>query len=188
MKSSISEEIINLYRKYGASDYIGEAISQLEHASQSAQLAQNEGYAPEIILAAFLHDIGHICMQDPDLASMKGFGVRQHEKLGADFLRQRGLPEKIARLVENHVQAKRYLTFKFPDYYEKLSPASKQTLEYQGGKMSEEEASKFEQDDLHELSLKMRTWDEQAKETNIPLIGLDYIATLIDEAMNVQKP
>lgn len=63
---------------------------------------------------------------------MGEFGVKRHEQLGADFLRSLGFSEKIAQLVENHVQAKRYLTFRYPDYYTKLSEASKQTLIYQG--------------------------------------------------------
>jgi predicted HD phosphohydrolase len=48
--------------------------------------------------------------------------------------------------------------------YERLSEASRRTLEYQGGVMSAEEAEAFEQDPLCEVSLRMRQWDEQAKE------------------------
>ncbi len=40
------------------------------------------------------------------------------------------------RLVEYHVQAKRYLTFSQPDYYARLSEASRRTLAYQGGVMT----------------------------------------------------
>jgi predicted HD phosphohydrolase len=80
--------------------------------------------------------------------------------------------EKIAKLVENHVQAKRYLTFKFPEYFEKLSEASRQTLVYQGGPMTESEAAEFETDPFFEASLKMRTWDEEAKLEFVPLPDL----------------
>ncbi len=75
--------------------------------------------------------------------------------------------------MENHVQAKRYLTYKLPSYFENLSAASKKTLEYQGGVMSKEEAMAFEQDPLFELSIQMRKWDEEAKEMNFPLISMD---------------
>ena len=67
---------------------------------------------------------------------MGGYGIKSHEKIGGDFLRDLGFPERIAKLVENHVQAKRYLTFKYPEYFEKLSKASLQTLSYQGGPMN----------------------------------------------------
>jgi phosphonate degradation associated HDIG domain protein len=166
------ELIFGFYEKHGNEDYIGEPVSQLEHMCQSAQLAEGEGFDEEVILAAFFHDLGHLITQGPTTEMMGEFGVKRHEQLGADFLRSLGFSEKIAQLVENHVQAKRYLTFRYPDYYTKLSDASKQTLIYQGGPMKEEEALKFEKDPLFEVSLRMRTWDEEAKLTDLPLPSL----------------
>ncbi len=81
----------------------------------------------------------------------------------------------MARLVEYHVQAKRYLTLKEPGYYERLSEASRCTLEYQGGVMTPAEAETFEQDPLCEVSLRMRQWDELAKEMRVPVIDLDIL-------------
>ena len=72
------------------------------------------------------------------------------------------------------MEAKRYLTFKDPEYYEQLSAASKKTLEYQGGKMSKEEAEAFEQYPLFDLIIKMRRWDEEAKIENMPLPDLEH--------------
>ena len=164
--------IFGLYEKHGQEDYIGEPVSQIEHMCQSAQLAEAQGYDEEVILAAFFHDIGHLFAHLAPSESMGGFGVKRHEQLGADYLRQLGFSEKIARLVENHVQAKRYLTYRFAEYYEKLSEASRQTLIYQGGPMNEEEARLFESDPLFEASLKMRTWDEEAKEEFVPVPDL----------------
>jgi 2-amino-1-hydroxyethylphosphonate dioxygenase (glycine-forming) len=173
IKKKKVDEVFDLYSRFGKSDYIGEPVSQLEHMCQSAKLAENQGYDEEVILASFFHDIGHLFALDQGLEHMGGYGVMRHEKLGADYLRKMGFPEKVAKLVENHVQAKRYLTFKYPEYYAKLSLASKKTLEYQGGQMTQEEASAFENDGLFELSLKMRTWDELAKEENVPLPEID---------------
>ncbi|MFN3998585.1 HD domain-containing protein [Algoriphagus sp.] len=144
-------------------DYIGEPVSQIEHMCQSAELAEKEGFDEEVVLAAFLHDIGHLFSHLQATESMGGFGTKRHEKIGADYLRKLGFPEKIAKLVENHVQAKRYLTFRYPEYLEKLSEASRQTLAYQAGPMTELEAADFETDPLFEASLKMRIWDEAAK-------------------------
>ncbi|WP_194976226.1 phosphonate degradation HD-domain oxygenase [Aquiflexum lacus] len=166
-------EVFGLYEKFGQADYIGEPVSQIEHMCQSAQLAEKEGFDEEVILAAFFHDIGHLFAMDQDLENMGGYGVMSHEKLGADFLRRLGFPEKVDKLVENHVQAKRYLTYKYPEYFEKLSEASRKTFAYQGGVMTAEEAEVFENDELFELSLKMRTWDELAKEEKVPLPDLD---------------
>lgn len=164
--------IFDLYEKYGDDDYIGEPVSQIEHMCQSAQLAEKEGYDEEVILAAFFHDIGHLCVHLGSFESMNGYGIKSHEKIGGDFLRDMGFPERIAKLVENHVQAKRYLTFKNPAYFDKLSEASRKTLEFQGGKMNESEAKEFENDPLFEVSIKMRNWDELAKLENVPLPDL----------------
>lgn len=173
--NEIVTEVFALYEKFGHADYIGEPVSQIEHMSQAAQLAMQEGFDDEVVLAAFFHDIGHICVMKNEINSMDGYGVISHEKVGADFLRKRGFPEKIARLVEYHVQAKRYLTFKYPEYFESLSDASRKTLEYQGGIMNVEEAGNFEKDVLFEMSIRMRKWDELAKETDVALLDLEEL-------------
>jgi 2-amino-1-hydroxyethylphosphonate dioxygenase (glycine-forming) len=141
--------------------------------SQAAQLAMQEGFDDEVILAAFFHDIGHICVMQNEASSMGGYGVKSHEKVGADFLRLKGFPERVAKLVENHVQAKRYLTFKYPEYFLSLSDASKKTLEFQGGVMEAVEAEAFEKDLLFETSIRMRKWDELAKEVDVALVDLE---------------
>lgn len=169
----ILKEVFQLYELHGFNNYIGEKISQVEHMCQAAQLAEKLGYDEEVILAAFFHDIGHLAEHVSDANNMGGYGIKEHEKLGADFLRQKGFSEKVAQLVESHVEAKRYLTYAEPGYHEQLSEASKKTLEYQGGRMSAEEARKFEADELFELKVQMRKWDELAKEENFPLPNLD---------------
>ncbi|WP_339496763.1 phosphohydrolase [Pseudomonas sp. EA_15y_Pfl1_P101] len=166
-------EVFGLYETRGMADYIGEPVSQIEHMSQSAQLAMSEGFDDEVVLAAFFRDIGHICGLGGE--NMGGYGVVSHERLGADYLRRAGFSERMAKLVEYHVQAKRYLTFSQPDYYASLSEASRRTLDYQGGVMNAEQACVFEQDPLCAVSLRMRYWDEQAKEMHVPILDLDVL-------------
>ncbi|WP_426218396.1 phosphonate degradation HD-domain oxygenase [Pseudomonas sp. DWRC2-2] len=166
-------DVFGLYEQHGTADYIGEPVSQIEHMSQAAQLAMAEGFDDEVVLAAFFHDIGHICGQGGE--NMGGYGVVSHERLGADYLRRAGFSERMAKLVEYHVQAKRYLTFSQPDYYARLSEASRRTLAYQGGVMSAEEAQLFEQDPLYTVSLRMRHWDEQAKAMHVPVLDLQVL-------------
>jgi phosphonate degradation associated HDIG domain protein len=170
----ITEEIMGLYEGHGGAEYAGEKVSQLEHMAQAAQLAEEQGYDEEVILAAFLHDIGHIAATANGTNGMGGFGIRDHEELGAEFLREKGFSKKVVRLVESHVEAKRYLTVKEPDYYAQLSEASKKTLEFQGGPMTREEAEAFEQYPLFALIIQMRKWDEQAKIENKPLPDLQH--------------
>lgn len=166
-------EIISLYEKFGDEDYIGEPVSQIEHMCQCARLAELEGYNDEVILAAFFHDIGHLCENVIPFQSMDGYGTIDHEKVGAEYLLEKGFSPVIAKLVTSHVEAKRYLTYKFPDYYNELSEASKKTLQFQGGVMTTEEAEAFEHDSLFHIYIKLRRWDEAAKIENIPLPSLD---------------
>jgi 2-amino-1-hydroxyethylphosphonate dioxygenase (glycine-forming) len=169
----IVSEIFELYTEYGNADYIGEPVSQLEHMCQAAQLAEEEGYSEEIILAAFFHDIGHLCEHIMTVEQMDGYGVADHEGLGGNYLREKGFSVEIAQLVESHVNAKRYLTFKYPEYYKKLSEASRITLQKQGGIMTKQEAAAFETDPLFQLYIKIREWDDKAKLMNKSLPSLE---------------
>jgi phosphonate degradation associated HDIG domain protein len=175
----ITDEIMSLYEQYGGEEYAGEKVSQLEHMVQAAQLAEAQGFDEEVILAAFLHDIGHISEAAKGDNEMDGFGIKDHEELGAEFLRGKGFSKKVARLVESHVEAKRYLTLKDPLYYSQLSDASKKTLEYQGGPMTEEEAAAFEQYPLFNLIIRMRKWDEEAKIEHQPMPDLQHYRNMI---------
>ncbi len=181
---SAAQSIIKLFEEHGNDDYIGEDISQLEHAVQSAQMAEDGGYEDDVILAAFLHDIGHLLANKSEEFSMGGYGARSHEKIGADHLRQMGLPEKVALLVESHVEAKRYLAYRYPEYMAALSEASMKTLGYQGGVMSEDEARAFESDPLHELKVQMRRWDEAAKIVGKPIEGWRSYGHLVERFLN----
>jgi phosphonate degradation associated HDIG domain protein len=172
---SIADEIISLYERFGSEDYIGEPVSQIEHMCQCAQLAENNGADRDVILAAFLHDIGHLyALAQPrkGLVHMDEFGIIDHEKLGSDYLFAKGFSENVAKMVASHVQAKRYLTFKYPEYYNLLSEASKKTLIHQGGIMTDYEAAEFERDPLHQQYIALRKWDEQAKIEKNPLPSL----------------
>jgi putative nucleotidyltransferase with HDIG domain len=174
---------------HGSEDYIGEPVSQIEHMCQCAQLAEAEGADDETILAAFFHDIGHLCefsTPESGLQHMDHFGIVDHEKLGSEYLLSKGFSIKIAKMVASHVAAKRYLTFKYPNYYNLLSEASKHTLEHQGGRMTTLEALEFEQDELFQQYLAIRRWDDKAKEQNKPLPSLEDYRQLMIEHLSLQ--
>lgn len=185
---AIVNEIFALYEQYGSADYIGEPVSQLEHMSQAAALAENEGYGEEVILAAFFHDLGHLCAADAETQKMDGFGNVNHETIGADYLRKRGFSQTLARLVESHVTAKRYLTYKHPEYYHQLSPASRATLGFQGGVMSALEAAEFETDPNADIIIKLRYWDDEAKVTNVPVDHVDRLKLMALRHLTANNP
>jgi phosphonate degradation associated HDIG domain protein len=175
----VADTIIHLYKQYGGSEYAGEKVSQLEHMVQAAELAESGGFDEEVILAAFLHDIGHIAEEATGENEMDEYGIKDHEALGAQYLSENGFSYKISKLVASHVQAKRYLTRKDPDYFNQLSEASRKTLDFQGGVMTGEEANAFEKDPLFSEIILMRRWDEQAKVQNKPMPDLSHFRDMI---------
>ena len=178
------DTIFSILETSANQNYIGEKISQREHALQCAKLAADDGADNETIAAALLHDIGHLYGQE-NAQQMNGYGVAEHEELGAHFVVSYGFSEKIAELIRGHVQAKRYLTWKDKNYYNNLSHASKETLKHQGGPMTKKEALAFEQEPLFECKLKMRAWDEQAKQVGWSVPDLEqYQSLLIDLLSN----
>lgn len=76
----------------------------------------------KVILGAFLHDIGHLVGFDGNVTLMvtdgQILGTKDHEIVGANFLRQCGFDSQISDIVLHHVDAKRYLVYKNPLYFE----------------------------------------------------------------------
>lgn len=173
------ENVFKLYEKHGDKGYIGEPITQLEHAMQAALLAIEYfkkaacNIHSEVIVATFLHDVGHLLRYEEEFNGelMGEYGVMDHEKVGALFLHKLGFPIIVCKLVATHIATKRYLITKKPEYYGNLSPASKATLEYQGGMFTEKQIVAFEKDSLFKFHLKLREWDDRAKETDLNLLN-----------------
>jgi 2-amino-1-hydroxyethylphosphonate dioxygenase (glycine-forming) len=181
---AITNEIMNLFEKYGDEDYDGEPVSQASHMMQCGMLAMNKGEDTELILGAFLHDIGHLLKHEQQTEAMGNYGVANHEGIGADYLHAKGFSDRICVVVEKHVDAKRYLVATKPGYKEKLSEASLKTLEYQGGPMNETEVALFKQNSFFGDIIKVRLWDEQAKDTKAATLPLNYFAQLMREYLN----
>jgi len=174
----IADEIIGLFNKYGNEDYDGEPISQASHMIQCAMLAMGEGEV-ELTIGAFLHDIGHLLKHEQQTESMGSFGVVNHEGIGAAYLRERGFSERIRAIVANHVAAKRYLVATDEMYAAKLSPASRETLKWQGGPMNEKEVKVFKNHSFFDDIIKVRLWDEKAKDMNVTLLPISFFKNLI---------
>jgi putative nucleotidyltransferase with HDIG domain len=162
--------------------YIGEPVSQLEHALQCAALARAAKAAPEEVLAALFHDIGHL-IAPKGSPEMAGLGILLHEELGAKWLSELGFKPSVCALVASHVNAKRYLAHRKAGYYAALSEASRGTLAFQGGPMSESEALEFEADPRFAAKVRLRMWDEAAKLADHEVPGLGFYEKLIREHM-----
>jgi hypothetical protein len=179
-------KIIDLYTKWGASDYIGESITQIEHALQCARQAVLDsrlaGYDNFIrncmIVAALLHDIGHLVgLENGELemllegedAGSASLGIVGHEGVGSAFLNDIGMPSLVSELVAGHVPAKRYICTTRAGYYDSLSDASKQTMQLQGGLMNDDELCAFRCGVMPELKVYLREYDDAGKKKDMNL-------------------
>ena len=153
------------FAKHGDNKY-GEFVTQRQHALQCAMLASQEGSSSALIAAALLHDIGH--MLDYSIGSKNPGEDLEHEVTGAEFLAQ-WFPKEVTEPVRLHVIAKRFLTGNVPDYYNTLSPASKHSLDLQGGPMSADAQRRFVIVPFAKEAIQLRRWDDQAKEADLDL-------------------
>lgn len=158
---SVVEQILRLFDARGSSGYGGEAVLQLEHALQAAMFAENEKAPPALIVAALLHDVGHLLHELPADAPDQGIDDR-HEALAARWLTKHFGPD-VVEPVRLHVAAKRYLCAVDADYHRELSPPSAQSLRLQGGPMSPEEVREFELQPHFDAAVRLRRWDDEAK-------------------------
>ena len=184
--TSAADELQSIYATVGAGAYYGEAVTMTEHSLQAAYFAHTHGVPDALVLAALLHDIGHLVEPAPrDIADWKHDAA--HEKTGARWLAARFGPE-VSEPVRLHVSAKRYLCATDPAYLRQLSAASVTTLELQGGPMNEAEQRSFEAEPHWREAVLLRQFDDQGKIGGLATPPFDHYRTLIDRFANRNRP
>lgn len=146
---------------------LGEDVSQLEHALQCAWFAQQDNAPSHIVVAALLHDIGHLLTYTetaghPEDDDKNGY----HEKVGAYFLAQH-FSDEIVKPVRLHVAAKRYQISTQEAYRQSLSAASYRSFLLQGGIMDVSTCHAFESSPWFTDALLLRKYDELGKQAEI---------------------
>jgi [1-hydroxy-2-(trimethylamino)ethyl]phosphonate dioxygenase len=173
----LTRSILELYRTRGLAAYFGERVSMCEHGLQAAHFAQVEGAPESLVVAALLHDIGHLLEEVPDAIEDWRTDAR-HEETGARWL-ARCFPPVVCEPVRLHVPAKRYLCATDTDYLARLSAASVHTLSLQGGPMSAAEAVRFRAQPFWHDAVRLRRWDDQGKVAGLRTAELlDYGALI----------
>lgn len=165
--SRLLEELAPIYgerarRRYGLTD-----INQLMHAVQSGALARAGGTPATLVVAALLHDLGHMVHGLGEHPAAAGIDDA-HEDVGARWL-ARHFGAAVVEPVRLHVAAKRYLCAIEPGYFSGLSADSVESLALQGGPMSAAEAADFERLPCWREAVALRRIDERAKDPNGPL-------------------
>jgi phosphonate degradation associated HDIG domain protein len=159
-------EIEALFARRGGEQYSGEPVTQLQHALQTAQLAEQSGADAELITAALLHDLGHLLNEQGESPSLRGVDDL-HQYFALPFLRG-VFSDRVLQAIQWHVDAKRYLCATRADYWASLSDDSKRSLVLQGGVFSDAEAQAFIAKPNAKEAVQLRLWDDQAKEADRP--------------------
>jgi len=170
-------QICELFERGGHQMYSGEPVSQLEHALQSATLAEQAGAAPELVCAALLHDLGHLLNPLGETPSARGVDDT-HQYFAIPYLR--GLfSSAVLEPIRLHVDAKRYLCATDTGYWGRLSEDSRRSLELQGGVFSAADAAQFIARPYAADAVSLRLWDDQAKVKSMATPGLQHFSRLM---------
>lgn len=172
-------EVKELFESASAEEYLGEDITLVEHMIQCAELARADNAQDWLIVAALLHDIGHVLVPDAAFAQDSGIDMH-HDDVGAEWISKR-FPNNIVQAVRLHVDAKKYLVATDADYYNQLSQASKITLDIQGGMFTESEATDFIQQQYAYEAVLLRRWDDAGKKRGAARTTIEDYADLINE-------
>jgi predicted HD phosphohydrolase len=178
--------ILELFRAKGDLAYEGEGISQIAHGWQCGQLALQAGATPELQLAGWLHDVGHLLTELSGTPTLLGIDDR-HEHAGARLL-EAIWGQAVAEPVRLHVDAKRFLVAANPDYQDRLSADSVRSLALQGGPLSLEECVRFQAKTYALDAQQLRSWDDVGKRAGWFALdkeqALAALATLMEQVSN----
>jgi phosphonate degradation associated HDIG domain protein len=165
-------DIEKLFRDHGHIEYSGEGVTQLQHALQTAQLAEGEKAGDLLVTAALLHDLGHLLNLQGETPTARGIDD-QHQYYAIPFLRPL-FPAAVIEAIRLHVDAKRALCAMEPEYYEGLSDDSKRSLTLQGGIFSKNEADAFMAKPHAAGAVRVRRWDDAAKSPGLATPPLSH--------------
>jgi phosphonate degradation associated HDIG domain protein len=179
MTASCTDDVLALYERWGSNNY-DEELSQRDHALQTAALAAQAHAPAPLVIAALLHDVGHLLVLDSDAAEDGTSLDLTHEALGARYLA--GLfPPSVTGPIALHVRAKRYRCAVDPAYRSALSAGSKRSLELQGGPMSEAEVIVFSNHPGFEDAVRLRGWDDKGKVDGLDVAPFEHYRDVLEQ-------
>lgn len=182
MVHPLTIQIKTVFTLKGNDNYGVEQVTQLQHACQCGSLALEAGMDDDIVISAFLHDIGHLLNEENFPSSLQANLDDHHEERGYNYLKQY-FGAKITDPIRLHVAAKRYLCTIDSDYAKNLSPTSYQSFIDQGGIMSQQERTDFEKEPFFKEAVLVREWDDKAKVEGIEPFGVEFFLEKINQLL-----
>jgi predicted HD phosphohydrolase len=177
------DDLFAWLRLAGATNY-DEQVTQLEHALQTAALARQDGASEPDVVAALLHDVGHLLVgEHRGEGDFLGRDLR-HEVVGAQWL-ARFFPATVCDPVRLHVPAKRWLCTVDEGYWQGLSEASKRSLAVQGGPMGREEVAVFQATAGWQEAVALRKRDDLGKQRGRRIPDLESFRGIVLSVLNI---
>jgi phosphonate degradation associated HDIG domain protein len=177
-------QILAVLVEGGTEAYFGESVTQLEHALQSAALAERDEASDTLVVAALLHDIGHLVAGGSEDIAEHGVDAR-HEDAGDRWLAEFFGPA-VTEPIRLHVVAKRYLCAVEPGYAQSLSAASQISLALQGGAMTADEVRQFANAPWAADAARLRRWDDAAKVPGLSVPALSHYRGRLERLVEVR--
>jgi phosphonate degradation associated HDIG domain protein len=147
-------------------------VTQLQHALQTAMLAEQAGADDELVTASLLHDLGHLLNDQGDSPTLRGVDD-VHQYFAIPFLRG-VFPDRVLDAIRLHVDAKRYLCATHPTYWGNLSDDSKRSLALQGGIYDASQCEAFIARPHAVDAIALREWDDAAKQPDLATPALAH--------------
>lgn len=181
---SVADELMELFRLRGGLSY-GEQVTVEQHSLQAAFFAEQAGEDDEMIVAALVHDVGHLLHDMGENIADHGVDS-EHENIADPWLKAR-FPLSVSESARLHVAAKRYLCATNPEYLENLSEASLKSLNLQGGPMDENEAADFSSGPFFDRALALRYFDDLGKEPDLVVPSLEHYREKVEAVCTSNK-
>ena len=158
--------------------YYDEQVTQVQHALQTAEIARQTQATEQSIVAALLHDIGHLLVHEHQGTDDFLGRDLQHEEVGAQWLAT-FFPPEVVEPIRLHVLAKRWLCTVDETYWQCLSDASKRSFLLQGGKMCHAEITAFQAHASWGRAVALRQRDDLGKQPGQHVPGLESLRTVV---------
>lgn len=184
MSEPIIDSLVTLYLSRGTRRYEmsgAHGVSQLQHAVQTAALAERASAPDALVVAALLHDIGHLLRDDAPLNGRDELDPRHddlHQYIAIPFLRD-CFDDAVLEPIKLHVDAKRYLCAVDEGYWTGLSDGSKRSLVLQGGPFNHAQAEAFLAQPFSLDAVSLRRWDDQAKDVGATVPAFEHWLALL---------
>ena len=183
--TEVADAILALFVDRGDNHY-DEAVTQTQHAMQSAALAAAESAEDSMTIAALLHDLGHLLVDEHNGNVDFLDNDENHQFVAANLL-GRWFPPAVTVPIALHVAAKRYLVATEPAYARGLSDASVRSLRVQGGAMTAQEIARFSRIRYADAACRLRRWDDAAKVPNRQVPPLEHYRERLESLVEFRR-